>query len=140
MEKAMKYVAIFFLFLFIFSITFTKGNDFSQDLGRHLKLGEMIVAQKEIPKVNLFSLYVIFKAKKKTDHIYSSHYYAVVGQLACIVCIWFIFASGVLYPAGFPIKKHFYSSSCSFICSSLYKSKRYFWSALSIYYFQQLWL
>src|SRR3989339_982567 len=55
MEKAMKYVAIFFLFLFIFSITFTKGNDFSQDLGRHLKLGEMIVAQKEIPKVNLFS-------------------------------------------------------------------------------------
>lgn len=53
--KLLKILLIFSFFLFVFSITFTTSNDFNQDLGRHLKLGEIIVKTKTVPKTNLFS-------------------------------------------------------------------------------------
>lgn len=46
-------VAAFLLFTLV--LHFTSSNDFTQDLGRHLKLGEMIVQTKTIPSQNLFS-------------------------------------------------------------------------------------
>ncbi|NTU73078.1 hypothetical protein HGB07_02790 [Candidatus Roizmanbacteria bacterium] len=42
-------------FVFFFGLIFTTSNDFSQDLGRHLKLGEIIVKTHVIPATNLFS-------------------------------------------------------------------------------------
>ena len=36
-------------------MVFSTSNDFTQDLGRHLKLGELIIKTKNIPKINLFS-------------------------------------------------------------------------------------
>ena len=44
-----------FLFLYILSITYSTSSDFDQDLGRHLKLGEIILHTKTVPKTNLFS-------------------------------------------------------------------------------------
>lgn len=47
-------ILLSFLF-FIFTLTFTSSIDFNQDLGRHLKLGEIITTTKNIPNNNLFS-------------------------------------------------------------------------------------
>lgn len=46
-----KLLLIFFAFSFIFRI----DSSFNQDLGRHLKLGEIIWQTRSIPKTNLFS-------------------------------------------------------------------------------------
>ncbi len=43
------------LLFFIFSILFRTDLSFDQDLGRHLKLGEIIVKTHQVPKTNLFS-------------------------------------------------------------------------------------
>lgn len=43
------------LLFFVFSFIFRTDHSFDQDLGRHLKLGEIILQTKQIPKVNLFS-------------------------------------------------------------------------------------
>lgn len=43
------------LLFFVFSFLFRTDHSFDQDLGRHLKLGEIIWQTKEIPKTNLFS-------------------------------------------------------------------------------------
>lgn len=43
------------LLFFVFSFLFRTDLSFDQDLGRHLKLGEIIWQTKEVPKVNLFS-------------------------------------------------------------------------------------
>lgn len=48
------WVKILLLF-FVFSFLFKTDHSFDQDLGRHLKLGEMIVKSGNIPEVNLFS-------------------------------------------------------------------------------------
>src|SRR3989344_538388 len=48
------WVKILFLF-FVFSFLFRTDHSFDQDLGRHLKLGEIIWQTKAIPKINLFS-------------------------------------------------------------------------------------
>jgi len=54
-KKAVQ-ICIWVLFIvYLFSFLFTTSNDFSQDLGRHLKLGEIIVRTHSIPKTNLFS-------------------------------------------------------------------------------------
>lgn len=53
--KWLKYFLITFFFFYIFSFTFTTSSDFTQDLGRHLKIGEIIVKTKSIPSNNLFS-------------------------------------------------------------------------------------
>jgi hypothetical protein len=48
---------IFFILLLFFTFSFLYHSDqsFDQDLGRHLKLGEIIFTSHEVPKVNLFS-------------------------------------------------------------------------------------
>lgn len=53
--RLLKILLIASLFLYFFSFTFTFSNDFTQDLGRHLKLGEIIVKTRQIPNTNLFS-------------------------------------------------------------------------------------
>lgn len=48
-------VIFLILIFFIFSFLFRTDNSFDQDLGRHIKLGEVIVNSGQVPKVNLFS-------------------------------------------------------------------------------------
>lgn len=57
MKKNLSYFFWFFLvLLFVFTVSFhTAEREWSQDLGRHIRLGEMIFTQREIPRVNLFS-------------------------------------------------------------------------------------
>ena len=43
------------LLFFVFSFLFRTDHSFDQDLGRHLKLGEIILQTKNVPLVNLFS-------------------------------------------------------------------------------------
>lgn len=45
----------FLLLFFVFSFLFKPDLSFNQDLGRHLKLGEIIWETKSIPGINLFS-------------------------------------------------------------------------------------
>ena len=55
MEKAIKKYSVYFVLFFLFCISFSTSSDFSQDLGRHLKLGEIILQTRTIPHINLFS-------------------------------------------------------------------------------------
>lgn len=55
MEKAIKKYSVYFVLFFLFCLSFSTSTDFSQDLGRHLKLGEIILQTRRIPNVNLFS-------------------------------------------------------------------------------------
>ncbi|MDO8497388.1 MAG: hypothetical protein Q7S61_02475 [bacterium] len=50
-----KKIILGLLFLFIFSVTFTWSRDFNQDLGRHIKLAEIILSTRSVPSTNLFS-------------------------------------------------------------------------------------
>jgi len=50
----MRYTIILLL-LFVFSFIFKTDSSFDQDLGRHIKLGEIIVKSHQIPNTNLFS-------------------------------------------------------------------------------------
>src|SRR3989344_3222379 len=43
------------LLIFVFSFLFRTDLSFDQDLGRHLKLGEIILQEGYVPKINLFS-------------------------------------------------------------------------------------
>lgn len=43
------------LLFFVFSFLFRTDLSFDQDLGRHIKLGQIILEQKYVPKINLFS-------------------------------------------------------------------------------------
>jgi len=43
------------LFLFLFTLVFTTSIDFNQDMGRHIKLAEIILRTGSVPSVNLFS-------------------------------------------------------------------------------------
>jgi hypothetical protein len=47
--------ALVISFLFVLTIITTVSKDFNQDLGRHLKIGEIILETKQIPQTNLFS-------------------------------------------------------------------------------------
>lgn len=51
----LNYLGIFLLLIFFLGLFGHRITAFTQDLGRHLKLGEIILAQKKIPQVNLFS-------------------------------------------------------------------------------------
>ncbi|MBI4973362.1 hypothetical protein HZC27_02000 [Candidatus Roizmanbacteria bacterium] len=55
MEKAIKKYSVYFVLFFLFCLSFSTSSDFSQDLGRHLKLGEIIWQTRTIPSINLFS-------------------------------------------------------------------------------------
>lgn len=50
-----KWFIIVAVIFFVFCISWSKSTDFSQDLGRHLKLGEIVVKTHSVPTVNLFS-------------------------------------------------------------------------------------
>ncbi|MCR4305979.1 MAG: hypothetical protein NUV73_02765, partial [Candidatus Daviesbacteria bacterium] len=43
------------LLFFVFSFLFRTDDSFDQDLGRHLRLGEIILETKNVPLINLFS-------------------------------------------------------------------------------------
>lgn len=43
------------LIFFVFSFLFRTDHSFDQDLGRHIKLGEIITQSGQVPKINLFS-------------------------------------------------------------------------------------
>lgn len=53
--KIIKTVLLLSCCVFITGLSLITSNDFNQDLGRHLKLGEIILTTKQIPKINLFS-------------------------------------------------------------------------------------
>ena len=51
----MRKVSILLLIFFALSFYIRSDHSFDQDLGRHIKLGEIIVKTHQVPKVNLFS-------------------------------------------------------------------------------------
>lgn len=51
----LKSIFIGLLLFFVFSFIFHTDLSFDQDLGRHIKLGEIILENREVPKTNLFS-------------------------------------------------------------------------------------
>lgn len=55
MMKKINNRARLLLLFFTFSFLFRTDASFDQDLGRHIKLGEIIWQSKEVPKINLFS-------------------------------------------------------------------------------------
>ena len=55
MSKINKQILIILCFVFLFSVLTHSFTSINQDIGRHLKLGEIIWSEKYIPKTNLFS-------------------------------------------------------------------------------------
>ena len=53
--KLLNIILITSFFIFVFSFIFSTSTDFSQDLGRHLKLGEIILKTRRVPVTNFFS-------------------------------------------------------------------------------------
>ncbi len=53
--KSLKTILLIFFFIFLSSTLFTSSTDFNQDLGRHLKLGKIIINNLQVPKTNFFS-------------------------------------------------------------------------------------
>lgn len=51
----LKALTIILLIFYAFSFIFRTDNSFDQDLGRHIKLGEIILQTGSVPKTNLFS-------------------------------------------------------------------------------------
>ena len=54
-KKVIHIILWILLVIYLLSFLFTTSSDFTQDLGRHLKLGEIITQTKTVPKTNLFS-------------------------------------------------------------------------------------
>jgi hypothetical protein len=55
MRKFLNALPIIALLFFTFSFLYSSDHSFNQDLGRHLKLGEIISTSFSVPKTNLFS-------------------------------------------------------------------------------------
>ena len=55
MKNYLKYTPVFLLFIFVSTLLIHTNSSFDQDLGRHLKLGEIILSAKSVPHTNLFS-------------------------------------------------------------------------------------
>lgn len=55
MKDYLKYIPVFLLFIFVVSLSTHTNSALNQDLGRHIKLGEMIVKTYSVPSINLFS-------------------------------------------------------------------------------------
>lgn len=68
MEKNLKILLLSFWFIIFFLIYFHQTNSFDQDLGRHIKLGEIIWQTKSVPKTNLFSY------TNQSEHTFNSHW------------------------------------------------------------------
>ena len=54
-KKVIHIILWILLVIYLLSFLFTTSSDFTQYLGRHLKLGEIITQTKTVPKTNLFS-------------------------------------------------------------------------------------
>lgn len=54
-KKILAYTPSILVLFFIFSFLFKTDTAFDQDLGRHIKLGEIILQSQTVPKTNLFS-------------------------------------------------------------------------------------
>lgn len=55
LSKIISFLNAFFLLLLIFTILIHPNNSLNQDLGRHIKLGQIIWETKNIPNTNLFT-------------------------------------------------------------------------------------
>lgn len=110
--KQLYFVLLFSFFFLIFAMHFTSSADLSQDLGRHIKIGEIIASQKYIPDTNLFS-YTNPEFPFSNHHWLSevlfyrfSHLFGLQSLILIKVLI-FIFSLGILmylgYRAGYPI-------------------------------------
>jgi len=53
--KYLRYLSFALLFMFVLTMLIHTSTAFDQDLGRHIKLGEIIWQMKSVPKTNLFS-------------------------------------------------------------------------------------
>ncbi len=53
--KPIQYILLVSFFLLLLSMHLVNSSDMNQDLGRHIKIGEIIVSEKSIPDTNLFS-------------------------------------------------------------------------------------
>ncbi len=54
-KTVLQNISLIFLLVFGFILFFHRIKSINQDLGRHLKIGEIIVLEKQFPKTNLFS-------------------------------------------------------------------------------------
>lgn len=53
--KQLRLITLLVFFVLLFSMHATSSTDLSQDLGRHIKLGEIILSTRSIPHTNAFS-------------------------------------------------------------------------------------
>lgn len=105
------------LLLFVFSFIFKIDHSFDQDLGRHIKLGEVIWQTKSVPKANLFSYTNTDFPFINTHWLFEVWAYLVSKQglqillgfkiIIFLLSVWFIFKvipkknSALLLPIGF---------------------------------------
>lgn len=89
MEKAIKKYSVCFVLFFLFCLSFSTSTDFSQDLGRHLKLGEIIWQTKTIPSVNLFSY-------TNTTFPFINHHWLAEVIYFCLKSIFGLFSLQIL--------------------------------------------
>src|SRR3989339_1432694 len=68
LSNKLKIVALVCLFIFIGSLMIHGFYTINQDIGRHIKTGEMIWQTKAVPKTNLFSFTV-------PDHPFINHHW-----------------------------------------------------------------
>ncbi|MEI6533309.1 MAG: hypothetical protein WCO06_05720 [Candidatus Roizmanbacteria bacterium] len=100
---------IIFLILLFFSLSFIVSNDFDQDLGRHIKIGEIIVNTHTIPDTNLFS-YTNATFPFSNHHWLAEVIYFIVNLsfgslgLQILKTLCFMLAFGIVI--GYAIKKY----------------------------------
>lgn len=99
MKNTLRFFLVLLFFVLLFSATAITSTDFSQDLGRHLKLGEIILTTKHIPQINLFS-YTFPKFPFINHHwlsevifywFYQFHPYTLSMLKICLVLFAFFF-------------------------------------------------
>lgn len=106
------------LLLFVFAIFFKTDTSFNQDLGRHIKLGQIITKTHSVPKTNLFSytnpdfpfinthwLFEVFAYwSSQTVGIYAL---LVLKLILVLISVWLVLRiipkenSALLLPVGF---------------------------------------
>lgn len=105
------------LLLFVFSFLFKIDLSFDQDLGRHIKLGEIIVKTAQVPRTNLFSYtnpdfpfinthWLFGVLAYLTSQTIGLHGFLVIKLIILLFSIWITLKicqerSGLLLPAGF---------------------------------------
>jgi hypothetical protein len=82
LRKKLFWISFILLLFYSLSIFYRSDSSFDQDLGRHLRLGEIIVNTLEVPKINLFSY-------TNPDFPFINHHFL----FGVILYIWSIFFS-----------------------------------------------